>query len=134
MLFPPLWLDTRLAATSSQLHQRRLGECATVNRLESLFDPQVQMQLMLRDKTTMCNLETWFPRHQLDLGSPNRADQHKTRFGTGEAHPTAEAKEPCVANDGTCLLQDLSPEGLLPRLISFGTASWPSPPFAIIAN
>ena len=105
-----------------------------VNRLESLFDPEVRMQLMPRDKTAMSNLETRFPRHQLDLGSPNRADQHKTSLGTGETNRAAEAEELCIANVGTGLFQDLPPESLLPPFVSLGTASWPSPPLAIVAN
>ena len=75
-----------------------------VDRLESLFHPEMRHQLSRRDDPSMCNLETRFPGHQLDFCPPDRADQHETFLRTREAHATTEAEEPCVTNDGTGLL------------------------------
>src|SRR5258708_6843262 len=94
----------------------------------------MQHQLSRWDDPSMRNLETGFPGHQLDFRPPDRADQHETLLRTREAHGAAEAEEPCVTNDGTSLLQDLSTKRLLPRLITFGTPPWPPPPFTIPAD
>src|SRR5260370_2199827 len=105
-----------------------------VDRLESLFHPEMRHQLSRWDDPSMCNLETGFPGHQLDFCPPDRADQHETFLRTREAHATAEAEEPCVTNDGTSLLQDLSTKRLFPRLITLGTAPWPPPSLTITAD
>src|SRR5207249_2681893 len=103
-------------------------------RLESLFHPQVRQQLSRGNDPTMYNLETRFLGHQLDFCPPHRADQHQTFLPTREAHGTAEAEQPRIAHDGTCLFQDLSAQSLLPRLIRLGTAAWPAPSLTIVAD
>src|SRR5260370_2899002 len=111
--------SSRIAAMASgSLHQTCLNERPMVEGLESLFHSEMRHQLSRRDDPSMCHLETGFPGHQLDFCPPDRADQHETFLRTREAHATTEAEEPCVANNGTSLLQDLSAKRLLPRLIT----------------
>jgi len=85
-----------------------------VERLESLFYPQVRQQLARWNHATISNLEAWLPRIQLDLRTPHGADQPKPCFRAREAHAAAEAEELCVTDDRACLLEDLSTERLFP--------------------
>jgi hypothetical protein len=105
-----------------------------VERLESLFYPQVRHQLARRDESTMSDLEAWLPRDQLDLRTPHGADQPKPFFRAPQAHSAAEAEEPCVTDDRACLLEDLSTERLFPGLVTFRTAARPPPSLTIVAD
>src|SRR5258708_20118231 len=103
-----------------------------VDRLESLFHPEMRHQLSRRDDPSMCNLETGFPGHQLNFCPPDRPDQHETLFRACEAHATAEAEEPRVTHHGTSLLQDLSAKRFSPTLITLGPPPYPPPSLPLL--
>src|SRR6266545_8005053 len=105
-----------------------------IDRLEAFYHPEMRKKLGGRDHTTMRDFEAGLPGHQLDLCPPHRAYQHETLLRTCEAHRAAEAEQPRIDDDRARLLQNLSAEGLLPGLIAFGTAPWPSPPLAMVAD
>src|SRR6266567_4748097 len=116
-------------AQSISTHQSCLYQCPSVDRLESLFHPEMRQQISRWYDPTMYNLEPRLPWHQFDFRPPHRANQHATLLRTSEAHATAEAEEPRVAHNGTGLFQDLSAKSLLPGLITLGTAPRPPPSF-----
>src|SRR5436309_12733948 len=82
----------------------------------------------------MCDLEARGPGQQLNTRSPDRSNQHAISLRTRKARRPAEPEELRVNDDGTRLLQDLSAKGLLPGLVTLGTASWPSPLLSVIAD
>src|SRR5688572_7043622 len=82
----------------------------------------------------MRDFEARLPRQQLDLCPPHRAYQHETLLGPTQAHGSAVAHQSRIDDGGTRFLQDLAAEGLLPRLIAFGTTAWPAPSLAIVAD
>src|SRR5262249_17072885 len=82
----------------------------------------------------MQDLETRLPWHQLDFSPPDGADQHASFLRAGKAQTSAESEETRAAHSRTCLFRDFSPKGLLPGLITLGTASRPAPSLAVIAD
>src|SRR6266540_5893908 len=116
------------------LHQPCFHERPIIDRLEALFHPEMLQKFGGWDHTTMRDFEARLPRHQLDPCEPYRANQHQTLLGPCEAHGTAEAEQPRI-NDGRAhFLHDFSAQSLLPGLITFGTATWPAPSLAIVAD
>src|SRR6266567_2154870 len=105
-----------------------------VNRLEAFFHPEVREQLVRVNKPSMRDLETRFPWHQINFGPPDGAGQHEALLPAGEAYATAESEESRLAHHATCLFQDFPAERLLPRFVTFGTASRPAPALGIITD
>src|SRR5258707_409514 len=104
------------------------------NRLEAFFHPEVREQLAGVNKPPMRDLETRLPWHHINFGPPDGTDQHEALLPAGEAYTTAEPEESRLPHDATCLFQDFATKSLLPRFVTFGTASRPAPAPGIITD
>src|SRR5215831_4550157 len=111
-----------------------LSQRPIVDGFEAILHPEVGEQLPRANHAWMRDLEAWFPWHQINFCPPDGANQDETLLRTSDALTTAEPEEPCLAHNATRLFQDFSAKSLLPRLITFGTASRPTPALGIIAD
>src|SRR5712691_1221003 len=87
-----------------------------------------------RDNTPVCDLELWHPRRQLNLGSPQRSNEHKPLLGSRTTPALSEAKQSSPDNLRASLFQHLSMERLHPGFLLLWPATGQTPAFTIVTD
>jgi hypothetical protein len=82
----------------------------------------------------VCDLELRHPRRQLNLGSPQRSNEHKPLLGSGAAPASSEAEQSSPDNFRASLFQHLSMERLRPGFFLLWPAAGQAPAFTIVTD
>jgi hypothetical protein len=96
---------------------------------ETIIYPEMSGPCFFRDNTPVCDLELGRPRHQLNLGSPQRSDEYQPLFGSRTAPALSEAEQPSPDNFRASLFQHFSIKRLQPGLLVLRAATGQTPAF-----